>query len=109
VFWPAMFVTLLLVFVNIGPMNAAMSNILPAELRGRGFAVTGLLIHLLGDAVSPWLIGVFSDLIGLRVPVLVTGCLLGAAGAVLLAGRSTLVTDLGAARATVAAPARQTR
>src|SRR5262250_2194221 len=109
VFWPAMFVTLLLVFINIGPLNAAMSNILPAELRGRGFAVTGLLIHLLGDAVSPWLIGVFSDLIGLRVPVLVTGCLLGAAGAVLLAGRSTLVTDLGAARATVAAPARQTR
>ena len=109
VFWPAMFVTLLLLFVNIGPMNAAMSNVLPAELRGRGFAVTGLSIHLLGDAVSPWLIGLASDQIGLRVPVLVTGCLLGAAGTVLLAGRSTLVTDLGAARATVAAPARNAR
>jgi len=105
VFWPAMFVTLLLLFVNIGPMNAAMSNVLPAELRGRGFAVTGLLIHLLGDAVSPWLIGLASDEIGLRGPVLVTGCLLGGAGMVLLAGRSTLVTDLGAAHATAAAPA----
>src|SRR5262249_9725793 len=97
------------VFVNIGPMNAAMANVLPAELRARGFAVTTLLMHMLGDAASPWLIGVASDEIGLRVPVLVTGCLLGAAGAVLLAGRSTLETELGAARATVAAPARNGR
>src|SRR5206468_3880176 len=61
VFWPAIFVTLLLLFVNIGPTNAAMANVLPAELRARGFAVTTLLMHLLGDAASPWLIGVASD------------------------------------------------
>ena len=99
VFWPAMFVTLLLVFVNIGPLNAAMANVLPAELRARGFAVTTLLMHLLGDAASPWLIGEVSDQIGLRTPVLVTGCLLAAAGVVLLAGRATLETDLAAASA----------
>jgi sugar phosphate permease len=99
VFWPAMFVTLLLVFVNIGPLNAAMANVLPAELRARGFAVTTLLMHLLGDAASPWLIGEVSDQIGLRAPVLVTGCLLAAAGVVLLAGRATLEADLDAAKA----------
>jgi MFS family permease len=97
VFWPAMFVTLLLIFVNIGPLNAAMANVLPAELRARGFAVTTVLMHLLGDAASPWLIGEASDQIGLRIPVLVTGCLLAAAGVVLLAGRATLETDLKAA------------
>ena len=96
VFWPAMFVTLLLIFVNIGPLNAAMANVLPAELRGRGFAVTTLLMHLLGDAASPWLIGEASDQIGLRIPVLVTGCLLAVAGVVLLVGRATLETDLKA-------------
>ena len=100
VFWPAMFVTLLLIFVNVGPLNAAMANVLPAELRARGFAVTTLLMHLLGDAASPWLIGVASDQIGLRVPVLVTGCLLAAAGVVLLVGRGTLEADLVATRAT---------
>lgn len=94
VFWPAMFVTLLLIFVNIGPLNAAMANVLPAELRARGFAVTTLLMHFLGDAASPWLIGEVSDHIGLRIPVLVAGCLLAAAGMVLLAGRATLETDL---------------
>ena len=97
VFWPAMFVTLLLIFVNIGPLNAAMANVLPAELRARGFAVTTLLMHLLGDAASPWLIGEASDQIGLRLPVLVAGCLLAGAGVVLLAGRATLETDLKAA------------
>jgi MFS transporter, Spinster family, sphingosine-1-phosphate transporter len=108
-FWPAMFVTLLLVFVNIGPLNAAMANVLPAELRARGFAVTTLLMHLLGDAASPWLIGAASDQIGLRTPVLITGCLLAVAGAVLLAGRATLEVDLRAASAPVATPTRTTR
>src|SRR4029453_2960938 len=84
VFWPAMFVMLLLLFVNIGPLNAAMANVLPAEVRPRGFALTTMLIHLLGDAISPWLIGVASDQLGLKIPVLVTGCLLSLSGLVLL-------------------------
>ena len=99
VFWPAMFVTLVLLFVNVGPLNAAMANVLPAELRARGFAVTTMLIHLLGDAASPWIIGEVSDRVGLQLPVLVTGCLLAVAGVVLLWGRGTLTTDLRAAQA----------
>jgi len=98
VYWPAMFVTLVLLFVNVGPLNAAMANVLPAELRSRGFAVTTMLIHLLGDAASPWIIGEVSDRVGLQLPVLVTGCLLAVSGVVLLLGRGTLVTDLRAAQ-----------
>jgi MFS transporter, Spinster family, sphingosine-1-phosphate transporter len=94
VFWPAMFVTLVLLFVNIGPLNAAMANVLPAELRARGFALTTMLMHLLGDAASPWLIGEASDRIGLQIPVLVSGCLLAVAGVVLLWGQRTLIVDL---------------
>lgn len=94
VFWPAMFVTLFLLFMNVGPLNAAMANVLPPDLRARGFAVTTMVMHLLGDAASPWLIGVASDRIGLTAPVLVTGCLLAVAGVVLLAGRGTLPADM---------------
>jgi MFS family permease len=94
IFWPAMFVTLLLLFVNIGPLNAAMANVLPAELRARGFAITTMLMHLLGDAASPWLIGEASDRVGLEIPVLITGCLLAVAGVVLLLWHRTLVEDL---------------
>jgi MFS transporter, Spinster family, sphingosine-1-phosphate transporter len=108
VFWPAMFVMLLLLFVNIGPLNAAMANVLPAEVRARGFALTTMLIHLLGDAISPWLIGVASDQVGLKIPVLVTGCLLSLSGLVLLVWRNTLVRDMqliGAEPAAEEAPA----
>src|SRR5262249_47458521 len=96
VFWPAMFVTLFLLFLNIGPLNAAMANVLPADLRARGFALTTMVMHLLGDAASPWLIGAASDRLGLTVPVLASGILLVAAGAVLLLGRAALDRDLAA-------------
>ena len=102
-FWPATFMTLLLLFINIGPLNAAMANVLPADLRARGFAVTTGVMHLLGDAASPWLIGIASDAVGLTLPVLCTGLLLAAAGVVLLLGRGALVRDL---QALGAAPAR---
>lgn len=99
IFWPATFITLLLLFMNIGPLNAAMANVLPADLRARGFAVTTGVMHLLGDAASPWLIGVASDAVGLTLPVLVTGSLLVVAGIVLLVERASLVRDLRASGA----------
>ena len=99
IFWPSMFTTLLLLFVNMGPLNAAMANVLPADLRGRGVAVNTFSIHVLGDAFSPLIIGVFSDRFGLRMPVLATGLLLVVAGLVLLAGRGALRRDLEAAAA----------
>ena len=61
IFWPAMFVALTLLFLNTGPLNAAMANVLPAQLRGRGFAMNTMAIHLLGDAASPTVIGFASD------------------------------------------------
>jgi hypothetical protein len=74
-----------------------MANVLPAAIRGRGFAVNTLAIHLLGDALSPWLIGIVSGRVGLRAPVLAAGALMVLAGAVLLAGRGALKRDLAAA------------
>lgn len=91
IFWPSMFATLFLLFINTGPLNAAMTNTLPADLRARGFALYTMAIHVLGDGPSPWLIGVASDRMGLRIPVLVTGLLVIPAGILLLAGRRTLI------------------
>ncbi len=97
IFWPAMFVTLFLLFLNTGPLNAAMANVLPPDLRARGFALYSMAIHLLGDGLSPWLIGLASNRTGLRLPVLAAGLLLGASGLVLLAGRRHLASDLAVA------------
>jgi predicted MFS family arabinose efflux permease len=97
IFWPAMFATLLLLFLNTGPLNAAMANVLPPELRARGFSIYTVAIHLLGDAISPSAIGVASDHVGLQLPVLVSGLMVAVGGLVLLAGRRHLVADLQAA------------
>jgi predicted MFS family arabinose efflux permease len=97
IFWPSMFVTLSLLFFNTGPLNAAIANVLPASLRGWGFALNTMAIHVFGDGASPKLIGAASDKIGLALPVLVTGMIPVLAGVVLLAGRRALVRDLQAA------------
>lgn len=94
IFWPAMFATLFLLFLNTGPLNAAMANVLPANLRAQGFAIYTVAIHLFGDAFSPSLIGQVSNAIGLRIPVLAAGCFLTVAGVVLLLGRATLTRDM---------------
>src|SRR3569832_2105266 len=87
VFWPAMFLTLMLLFVNTGPLNAAMTNVLPPSVQARGFGACVMAMHLLGDALSPLLIGFASSKMGLRLPLAATGMLPIIAGLVLLAGR----------------------
>lgn len=54
------FGAMLLLFVNTSPVNALTVSCLPASARATGTAVNVLLIHLLGDAISPELVGVRS-------------------------------------------------
>ena len=96
VYWTATFLSLLFLFVVTGPLNAAMVNVLPAPFRGRGVGVHTIIIHLLGDACSPILIGIASDRVGLPWPILATGLYVGIAGALLVWGRKTLDRDLAA-------------
>jgi predicted MFS family arabinose efflux permease len=103
VFWPAMFLTLMLLFVNTGPLNAAMTNVLPGAVRARGFGGSTMSIHLLGDALSPVLIGFASSRMGLRLPLAATGLLPIAAGVVLLAGRAAFARDLQRGQVALAA------
>ena len=97
IYWPAMGATLFCLFLNYGPLNAAMVNVLPSSARARGVGLHTTTIHLFGDACSPLLIGLASDAIGLRIPVLFTGLLVGLSGLLLLLGRHALVRDLDAA------------
>jgi MFS transporter, Spinster family, sphingosine-1-phosphate transporter len=98
ILWPFTFFGLLLLFLITGPLQAAMMNVLPANLRGRGVAMYTIAIHAFGDALSPPLIGWAKDRVGLQLPVLLTVLVLGLAGAILLGGRSALVRDLAKAK-----------
>jgi MFS family permease len=57
----SMVVAELLLFLSTGPINAAIVNlVIPAE-RATAIALEVFIIHLLGDALSPPLIGALSD------------------------------------------------
>lgn len=58
------FVAEFFLFLNTGPLNAALIGCVPANLRAMSIAVNVLFIHALGDAISPYLMGWISDLFG---------------------------------------------
>jgi MFS transporter, Spinster family, sphingosine-1-phosphate transporter len=51
----------LLLFLSTGPINAATVNLVSPTERATAIALEVFVIHLLGDALSPPLIGVLSD------------------------------------------------
>lgn len=58
------FLCMLLLFVNTSPINALTVSSVPASIRATGVSVNVLLIHLLGDAISPGWVGQRSDALG---------------------------------------------
>lgn len=67
-------------FMYLGPYNAAMVEIIPVGMRSMAFALDIFIIHALGDAISPALLGVFSDHFGLAAAIFVAVIYLGLGG-----------------------------
>jgi MFS family permease len=87
VMFPAMFVAVFFVLVGTGPTNAALVNSVSASIRSTALAVNVFVIHLLGDAFSPPLIGWISDRTGsLQVAFWVAFAAAGLSGVILLYG-----------------------
>ena len=59
--WVAMGACLFLAFMNTGPTNTVIANVVPPGMRATGYAVAILVLHALGDAISPPLIGAITD------------------------------------------------
>ena len=88
VFWSSTAVAEVLVFLNVGPLNAVIVGAAAPAIRARAVAVNVFAIHLLGDALSPWIVGALSDRFGLRLGLAVLPPVLALSGALcLLAGR----------------------
>ena len=62
--FPAIFAAVFFILVGTGPSNAALVNSVSASIRSTALAVNVFIIHLLGDAFSPTLIGRLSDKTG---------------------------------------------
>jgi multidrug resistance protein len=59
--YPAIFVGEFFLLLNTAPLNAALVNAVGARIRATALAMNIFVIHLLGDAFSPTLIGYISD------------------------------------------------
>lgn len=93
-----LFLAEMLVFLNMGPLNAAIVSVIPLEKRSIAFAANIFVIHLLGDAASPALIGMGSDRFGLTSALLATCAALGVGGAMCLLARRTFDVDAAGAQ-----------
>jgi len=58
---PALALAIFLIFLGTGPVNAATLNAVRPEIRATAMAGQLLVIHALGDAISPRIIGTVSD------------------------------------------------
>ncbi len=58
---PALAVAIFLIFLGTGPVNAASINAVRPEIRAAALAGQLFIIHALGDAISPRIIGAISD------------------------------------------------
>jgi MFS transporter, Spinster family, sphingosine-1-phosphate transporter len=81
VYLSCMVVAQLCLFLSTGPINAAIINLVLATERATAIALSVFAIHLLGDALSPFLIGALSDAFSLGeavkivpVAVVIGGC-----------------------------------
>jgi len=83
---PAVFVAEFFLFLNTGPLNTAIVNSIAAPVRSTAIALNLFIIHALGDASSPRIIGKISDHSSLRMGLGVTLVSLVLSCGILLAG-----------------------
>jgi MFS family permease len=76
----AIFIAEFFLFLNTGPLNTVIINVINPSVSAMAFAVNIFFIHALGDAVSPSILGWLSDQWNLQNALLITPC------AMLLAG-----------------------
>ena len=85
-FIPGAFLAEFFLFLGTGPLNAAIVNSVAAPIRATAISVNLFVIHALGDAFSPHLIGRVSDASNLRIGLSITLITLAASGAILFRG-----------------------
>lgn len=91
--WVLCFFAVFFLFFNIGPANTAIANVTAPAVRASAFAVNIFVIHTLGDAISPPLIGAIGDKWSLTVGFVVVSFAMLVAGLLWLFGAKYLEPD----------------
>ena len=91
--WIMIFGAVFGLFVNTGPMNTVLANVIQPGVRSTAFAINILIIHLFGDAISPPLIGFVADQDSLKTAFLLTSSLIVIGGLIWVWGARYLDED----------------
>ena len=91
--WVLIFLACFCLFFNTGPTNTILANVTHPSLRAPAFALNILVIHLLGDAASPWVIGKIADLSNMNVGFMVVSFMILVAGLFWMIGAKYLAQD----------------
>jgi MFS family permease len=97
--WIFVFFAMFFLFLNIGPSNTAIANVTPSGMRSTAFALNILIIHLLGDAISPPLIGWIKDRSSWEVSFFAVSCVMLISSVIWLSTMRSLVVDTEAVTA----------
>jgi MFS family permease len=95
--WVVLFAAVFCLFFNTGPSNTALANTTPPAIRASAFAINILIIHILGDAISPWIIGKIRDHYSLNIGFVAVSVMMLVGGLLWLWGMKYLSEDTRAA------------
>lgn len=95
---PAILAAEFFLFINTGPMNTIIVNVTKPGTRAMAFAVNIFVVHALGDAISPTILGFLSDLHGLRSSLMTTPLMILVAAALCFVCMRYIDSDTAEAR-----------
>jgi MFS family permease len=70
-YWSFIFIACFCLFFNTGPTNTVLANVTHPAVRSSAFALNILVIHALGDAISPAVIGFIASISNMDVGLFV--------------------------------------
>jgi MFS family permease len=91
--WIYLFLACFCLLFNTGPANTILANVTHPAMRATGFALNILVIHALGDVISPVIIGILSDRYDMETAFLVVAAMCLVAGVLWLCGARYLERD----------------
>ena len=94
--WVLVFCAIFFLFFNTGPANAALANVSPPAIRATAFALNIFIIHALGDAISPPLIGWIAGQTSMTMGFMLVALMMIVASALWLLGARYLGEDTAA-------------
>ena len=100
--WGLLVPALFLLFFNTGPANTILANVSRSPIRATAFGINILIIHALGDAISPPIIGKIQDLASLHTAFLIVSVLILVGGILWVLGARYLDDDTKQAEADAA-------